>query len=113
MLLKQGDCLELRRIFMKIPKKVKIGWKQYKIVKTVPKVELAEVSNHYFGYIDCNQRNIHLNVDFDKQQQEATLIHEIFHGISEMYNLNFSEEVVEQLGDAFYTLMCDNPEMFR
>ncbi|MBK5244300.1 MAG: hypothetical protein JJE18_04615 [Eubacteriaceae bacterium] len=98
---------------MNIPKKIKIGWKEYKIEFKKTKRKLIEVANLRYGEIDYDKRIITLNDESDKENQKATLIHEMIHGISDMYKLNFEENTVEMLGDAVYTLIKDNPELFK
>jgi len=37
----------------------------------------------------------------------------VLHGISEMYTLDMSEDLVTKLADALYTVIKDNPEIFK
>lgn len=97
---------------MRIPNKIKIGWKKYRVVRRNPKRELVEVANYRWGEIDYDKRELVINESADKQNAEATFIHEIIHGISEMYKLDFEERTVEILGDALYTFVKDNPKIF-
>lgn len=46
-------------------------------------------------------------------QKQATLIHEIIHGLDEMYCIGLKEKQVVKLGNAFYRLVRDNPQMFE
>jgi|LGVE01.1.fsa_nt_gb hypothetical protein len=98
---------------MKIPKRVKIGWKKYKIIKRTPERQLIEVANYRYGEIDYDKRTITINSDADQKNQEATFIHEVIHGISEMYKLEFDEKTVELLGDAMYTFLKDNHKILK
>lgn len=88
---------------------IKIGWKNYKIIKTNPKHNLIEGGNDCYGEIDYNKREIYLNYLLnDEEQNKATLIHEVLHGISDMYNLELSEDIVSRLGEALYIVLKDN-----
>ena len=88
---------------------IKIGWKNYKIIKTNPNHNLIEGGSDCYGEIDYNKREIYLNELLnDKEQNKATLIHEILHGISDMYNLELSEDIVSRLGEALYIVLKDN-----
>ena len=46
-------------------------------------------------------------------QQEATLCHEMLHGLDDTYSIGLKEKQVEKLGNALYMLILDNPEIFR
>lgn len=87
---------------------IKIGWKTYDIRVVEPKQTLFIGGNECFGTIDYINRVIELNHNNDEEQNIATLIHEVIHGVSEMYKLDFEEDTVERLGDALYTLFKDN-----
>lgn len=88
---------------------IKIGWKNYKIIKTNPNHNLIDSGKDCYGEIDYNKREIYLNESLnDEEQNKATLIHEMLHGISEMYNLELSEDIVSRLGEALYIVIKDN-----
>lgn len=97
---------------MKIPSRVKIGWKRYKVIRGKHESMLISGGDLLYGCIDPTRGEIHLNDDYSTQQQKATLLHEMVHGISDMYGLGFDEPTVEVFSDALFTVMCDNPEMF-
>ena len=97
---------------MKIPKRVKIGWKVYQVKKDVAGQSLVMGGDLLYGDINYSTQEIHLNKDFSKAQQKATLVHEIVHGISDMYGLGFEEETVEVFSNALYATMQDNPGLF-
>lgn len=92
-------------IFKRFPTTVKIGWKLYHI-----QIIDAVLNNgpELYGQIDFNGRLIRLRAANTAEQNEVTLIHEILHGISEMYDLDLEEHTVEVLCNALYTLLCDN-----
>lgn len=88
--------------------KIKIGWKSYNIEYTEPNDNLVEGAICY-GRIDYDKQKIYLNHNYAKHQQKATLIHEVLHGISDMYCINtLNEDTVTRLAEALYTLLIDN-----
>ena len=98
---------------MEIPEKVKIGWKEFKVTVTEPSIVLKSDNGDYYGDIYWDKSEIRLSSNNDDDQQQATLIHEILHGISDMFNLDLSEDTVLRLGNALYTVIKDNPELFE
>jgi Zn-dependent peptidase ImmA (M78 family) len=88
-----------------IPNSVKIGWKRYNIRFAE---ERLNSGNELFGQIDYQTCTITLRGRNTQEQDECTLIHEILHGVSEMYGLNMEEEQVERLANALYTFLVDN-----
>lgn len=94
---------------MVLPKKVKILYKEYGIEACD---NLHDDGNELYGQIDYLQEKILLNTAGSEEQQKATLIHELIHGLDEMYSIGLKEKQVEKLGNAVYMLIKDNPEMF-
>lgn len=95
---------------MKIPEKVKILYKEYSVS------EIDNLHNEYgdlYGEIRYLPEKISLNAISSNEQKKATLIHEIVHGMDEMYNIGLKEKQVEKLGNAFYMLIQDNPQLFE
>ena len=93
-------------------KKVKIGYKEYEIIK---KNEVIELPSECYGKIDYNREVIEISTKFSQKQQKQTLLHEIIHGIFEkldMYELEKDEKVVNQLSKELYMLIIDNPHIF-
>ena len=96
---------------MMIPKSVDLLFKTYAIgYESGMRNEKGEM---LYGQIDYIEQTITLNKAAKDEQAEATLIHEIIHGLDELYNIGLKEKQVEKLGNAFYMLIRDNPEMFR
>lgn len=94
---------------MQIPEKVKILYKEY----TVEEQEnLHDGELDLYGQIHYLPQKILLNVDSSDEQKKATLIHEIIHGLDEMYCMGLKEKQIEKLGNALYMLQRDNPKMF-
>lgn len=88
--------------------KVKIGWKEYEIKLLEPQQTLKTGSGECYGEIFYDEKVIHINKAYDAEQQEATLIHEVLHGIEDMYSLELGEETVTRLAQAIYTFLKDN-----
>ena len=68
--------------------------------------------NLLYGQIDHIEQLITLNEDAGLEQQKATLMHEMVHGLDALYSIGLKEKQVEKLGTALYMLVWDNPEMF-
>lgn len=100
---------------MNIPKSVRIGSMDYKVIITdeIIIVDHKECS----GMIDYNQHEIKVKNDMqDIQGMEATLLHEIMHGITNernfTYEKNDDETITEELARGLHQLIRDNPGMF-
>ena len=91
---------------MVILEKVRILYKEYKI-------EQEGNLHDIYGQIHYLDEKILLNSDSSEEQKKATLIHELIHGMDEMYKMGLSEEQVEKLGNAFYMMLRDNLDMFE
>lgn len=95
---------------MRIPDKVKILYKDYGIEE---QNNLHNNCGDLYGQIHYLPEKILLNSESSQEQKQATLIHEIIHGLDEMYCIGLKEKQVEKLGNAFYMLVRDNPQMFE
>lgn len=95
---------------MSIPESVSILFKNYAVgYENGMRNEKGEM---LYGQIDYIEQTITLNKAAKDEQAEATLLHEIIHGLDELYNIGLKEKQVEKLGTALYMLIRDNPEMF-
>lgn len=95
---------------MVIPKKVRILYKEYDIE---PQKNLHDAEGDLYGQIQYLPQKIYLNPDAPEEQQKATLVHELVHGLDEMYGIGLKEKQVERLGNALYMLIRDNPGLFE
>ena len=77
------------------------------------KSNLHDAGGDLYGQIHYLPEKILLNSESSQEQKQATLIHEIIHGLDEMYCIGLKEKQVEKLGNAFYMLVRDNPQMFE
>ena len=98
---------------MKIPNKVKIGWKTYKVKQKSATQTLIKEPEALCGSIYYDYQEIYINKDFNKKHQKAVLIHEVVHGISEMYGLDFDEKTVTTFSNGLNTAIKDNPQLFK
>ena len=93
--------------------KIKIGWKEYTIQNVNPSQMLMDGGEECYGQIMYDECAIYLNDNNSKEQDEVTLIHEVIHGIEDMYGLELGEENVMNLANALYTLIKDNRKLLR
>lgn len=98
---------------MIIPEKVKVLYKEYSVIE---EENLHDEKSDLYGQIRYIEEVIALNTASSDEQKKATLVHELIHGIDEMYRIGLEEEQIEQiekLGNAVYMLIKDNKEMFK
>lgn len=95
---------------MIIPEKVKVLYKEYSVIE---EENLHDEKSDLYGQIRYIEEVIALNTASSDEQKKATLVHELIHGIDEMYRIGLEEEQIEKLGNAVYMLIKDNKEMFK
>lgn len=95
---------------MIIPDSVNILFKKYTVCRDNNMRD--DKGNLLYGQIDHIEQLITLNEDAGLEQQKATLMHEMVHGLDDLYSIGLKEKQVEKLGTALYMLVRDNPEMF-
>ena len=95
---------------MKIPGKIKVLYKEYTVEETV---NLHDNGGDLYGQIHYLPEKIFLNVDARVEQKKSTLLHELIHAMDEIYSIGLKEKQVKKLGNAFYMLQKDNPELFE
>lgn len=92
----------------KIPKKVKIGQRTYRIHE---KHEANDpLLSRAFGYTMGNYDNIVLRENMSKGQKRSTLFHELLHAISVVYGNSFAE--VKSEDDDDYDDIADRWEHY-
>ena len=92
--------------------KVKIGFKEYEIIK---KEEVIELPNECYGQIDYDKEVINISTKFSQKQQNQTFIHELLHGIAEkqdLIDLKNNEHAIQLMSVGLYEVIIDNPELF-
>lgn len=95
---------------MKIPGKIKVLYKEYTVEETA---NLHDNGGDLYGQIHYLPEKIFLNVDAREEQKKSTLLHELIHAMDEIYSIGLKEKQVNKLGNAFYMLQKDNPELFE
>lgn len=95
---------------MKIPDSVKILYKEYKIVQ---QENLHSDGDDLYGQTQYQSEKIILNAESTEEQKKATLIHELLHGLDELYYIGLKEKQVGKLGNAIYMMVKDNPRLFE
>ena len=98
---------------MNIPEKIKIGWKEYAIIKKDYDSDLVSGGDECYGQIFPSTRKLYINNCYDDEQKKATLIHEVLHGMDDIWGIDLKEEQVETLANAIYTVIKDNPKIFK
>lgn len=94
-------------------KTIKIGFKEYEIVK---KPEVISEHCEAYGQILMNDEIIEISSNYNQNQQNATLIHEMIHAIFDkldMHELNSNEVVVNQVATELYLTIKNNPHIFK
>ena len=95
---------------MKIPKKLKVGGKVYRVEQT-DRLNIGSVN--YSGEIDYMALVIRI-VPSAQQKMESDFLHEMVHAIYD--NLGYTdhdEKKVDELANALYMVIQDNPEIFE
>ena len=97
---------------MKIPKSVRIGGVDYKIIQ-VP--DLNDGNNILYGEINYGESITKINSNNQGEQHQCiALWHEILHGILEHANLEIEQDelLVSVLSKGIYQVLQDNAEKF-
>ena len=94
-----------------MPDRVKIGFKDYIVTRINDNV--VSYNKVCYGAINFNNCEINISTLYSDDIQKCTLIHEIIHGIDDIYMLDLKEEQVEQLAKGLYAFIKDNSDMFK
>ncbi len=94
-----------------IPKRVKIGWRVYK-------VEVGDLSTddglEHYGAFDHFNHVITINEDLSLGEQVCTLFHELIHGIAYgagQHELYENENAIECVATGIFAALRDNPKL--
>lgn len=86
---------------MKIPKTLKIGGHTYKIK--------IEKDRENMGSCDAKSSTIYIDGSMPHDQQESTLIHEVFHAINTTFgNDTLTHSLLDSFAEQFYQVLSDN-----
>lgn len=88
--------------------KIKVGWKEYRVVETNDAQKLALGNQLCYGNVNYGEFVIHINENISEEQKEATLIHEILHAIDNLWNIDLMEDEVTRLADGIQTVLVQN-----
>lgn len=94
---------------IKIPAKVKVGYRTY-TVRVVDEI-VGIGGDVCYGVCNQDTETITVSSKYPVNQQECSFLHELLHGIDAIYNLDLSENQVNQLAVGLYTTFLDNPEV--
>jgi hypothetical protein len=92
--------------------KVKIGYKEYEIVKE-PEL-FNDKRQELLGEVDHNIETIRIASKFKQNIQNQAFIHELLHTIAEKNRLevNNNEDEIDALATGIYEAILDNPHIF-
>ena len=97
---------------MKIPKKLKIGGHDYKIL--VVDGEDQKKGNSNWGKTFHHQKEVYIDKSAAQSQREQTFFHEIIHCIDKVYNgdelvnADRGEATISRLAEGVYQVLKDN-----
>ena len=91
--------------------KVKIGYKEYEIIK---QPEIIELKGEYYGECKSNEEKIIIADKFSQKIQNQSFLHELLHCIANKYDLeiNYDEHAIQLLSTGLYEAIIDNPHIF-
>ena len=89
---------------------IKIGYKTFKIIYQ-PEVRLNNKLIN--GYIDPQLDEIRISSTSIPSKQEQVTIHEILHGIEEVYNIKLTEKQIDALATGILSVAKDNKKLIR
>ena len=92
---------------MNIPDYVKIGGHNYKITQCSPDTMVTNA-----GDIDHKYNSIRLDKTLCDDQKLETLLHEITHAISHIYELDLNHNQVSVLSAVLHQVIKDNKTIF-
>lgn len=89
---------------------IKIGWKEYQVIVAKPDSTLHLDGHECYGMINYLDQVIYLRESNSEEQMVETLIHEVLHGIGDMFSIESlkKEKLTTKLADALYTVLKDN-----
>lgn len=98
---------------MREPRKLKVGFKEYDIIR---KETVVETPDECYGKINYQTQQIEIATKYSKNQRNVTFLHEMIHAIFDkldMHELRTDEVVVNQLATELYMVFIENPEIFK
>ena len=96
---------------MNIPKKVKIGYKDYEVIQASGPLE--NNNKLCYGCIDYDSGKLNIATDYSTDTINNTFIHECLHGIDDVTEIGLTEEQINTLAGGIYAWIKDNPKIFK
>jgi len=97
-------------LVVNITEKVKIGFKDYKVIQAPG--PLVNDNSLVYGYIEYDNGEIHIANDHSIDTDNNTFVHECLHGIDDVVGIGLTEEQVNKLAGGVYAWIKDNPDIF-
>ena len=95
---------------MNIPEQIKIGGKIYKVEKT----DALVLGCEYDAECIYSDLVIRVRPTMAKGKMECDFIHEMFHAIHDFLGyFNHDEKKIDELANALYMIIQDNPDIFK
>ena len=101
---------------MKVPATVSIG-KHYFEVMLVEEIRSISANQDVeqawrMGAVDIVNCQIEIKKTMIESMRQEVLLHEVIHGLSDIFAIGLSEEQVTGLAAGLYAFVLDNPEVF-
>ena len=99
---------------MQMVESIRIGSSDYKV--EFVEGHLVLDNQTCYGVIEYDNNIIKINKSIQSEEnQKKTFLHEVFHGVFKEQNIEVDneEELVEKLAISLYSLIRDNPELFK
>lgn len=97
---------------VKLPKKVKIGSREYKVIK---RSKRWGKKHKAYGQIQYDKRIIELSNDQNSKELADTLLHELIHSIIHEYKIKLDgrkeESLVTKISNGFTDVFSKNPNL--
>jgi hypothetical protein len=90
---------------MKIPKTIKIGAVNYKVIEVD---NIIDTAGDCMGRCDIKKATIELKKEQSQEMKESTLLHEIIEAINAMCELEFSHKTICTLETMLHQVLKDN-----
>ena len=76
-------------------------------------VDRSVITGSTIGNVDATTQTITIAKDLPEEVQNATLLHEVFHVLSDSMAVGLTEEQVEALSNGLYAFLSDNNIKFQ
>lgn len=88
--------------------KVTIGYEEFVVVQ---KDEIYHEGKRVNGAIDSDTCEISIESKTSNDKKQHIFIHEVVHGIADLYHLDLTEDEVDLLALGLFNLKRDNPRL--